>query len=233
MVNKGFLDKCINFLRDIIINIMVEFVFKYPVIGIFIALLFIVLIYFKELITGFELIGAYGAAAIIYYIVLRYQIKQSYNKSIDEYIKKIKSSSDDSNVAEKAISKMQMTNIHEGIFFLNCLVFSVLRNNINGCTTSFYRQSTDQLKIDLFFQSTKKNKETIKIKVFMNGELKRWGKNGDDSKTFDLEPQQTRMIDISYDNKLFNQLHYGKNSLTISANGKKIVDIYIYILSKN
>lgn len=235
MVNKGFLDKCINFLRDIIINIIVEFVLKYPKIGIFIALLFIVLMCIKEITTGLTLLSAYVVVAIIYYIVLRCKTKQEYNNFINNYISNIRLPSEYIKRIEKATSEMQMTNIREGIFFLNCLVFSILKGNINDFSTSFSRKKTDQLKIDLFFQNTKKNRESIKIKVLMNGELKRWEESEDDctSFAFDLEPQQTRKIDVFYDNRLFNQLNYGKNFLTIFANGRKIVDIYIFILDKN
>lgn len=230
MKNKGFLDKCIDFLKDILINIIVEFVLKYPVIGILIALLFVLLMCLKEITKGCEVLGAYVAIAIIYYIVLRYKTKQEYNKFVNNYVSNISLPSDDIKRVKKAISEMQMTNVREGIFFLNCLVFSILGNKINGFTAGFYRKNTDKLKIVLWFKSTKKNVEKIKINVSMNGKLKQLEDKSKDI-TYYLNPQQVGKVEISYHNTLVSQLHDGKNLLTIFANGRKIVSVYIYILS--
>lgn len=229
MENKGFLDKCINFLKDIIVNIIVEFVLKYPVVGILIALLFGLLIWLKETTKGCAVLGAYVTISIFYYISLRYRTKQEYNKFTNNRTSYTNLPYQDRKNIEKATSKMQMTNIHKGIFFLNCLIFSVKNNTINGFSTSFNHQNTNEIIISLYFHNTKKTNEPIEIKTYMDGQLRMWVENGNDHFNFILKSQQIREIHLRYDNLLFNQLCEGKHLLTIFANNKKIVNTYIYV----
>lgn len=232
MKNKGFLDKCIDFLRDIVLEIIINVIAESPIICAAVIITFILLLVIKELITAFSVGGVYTFICILHYTNLGFNTKKEYRKSMNNYISNVSLPSEDRKHVEKAISKMQTTNIRQGIFFLNCFVFSVLRNNINGFTKEFNRCNTDQLRIVLWFKNTKKNVEKIKIDVLMNGELKQ-RKDKIKDIIYELKPQQVGKIEISYHNTLFSQLHDGKNLLTIFANDRKIVSIYIHILNQN
>ena len=232
MKDKGFLDKCIDFLRELVLGIIINVIGESPIICAAVIITFIALVCIKELITAFSVAGTYAIICIFYYTNLGFNTKKEYRKSMKNYISNVNLPSEDRKRAEKAISKMQTTNICQGIFFLNCLVFSVLRNNINGFTKKFKRCNTDRFRIVLWFKNNKKNVEKIKIDVLINGELKRL-KDKDKDIIYNLNPQQVEKVEISYHNTLFSKLHDGKNLLTIFANGRKIVSVYIYILSKN
>lgn len=232
MKNKGFLDKCIDILRELVLGIIINVIAESPIICAAVIITFIALVCIKELITAFSVAGVYSCICIFYYANLGFNTKKEYRKSMNNYISKIDLSPKVEKRVKKAISKMQTTNIQKGIIFLNCFIFSVQGNKINDFTKKFKRCSTDRFRIILWFKNNKKNVEKVKIDVFANGELKRL-KDKDKDITYNLNPQQVEKIEISYHNTLFSQLHNGKNLLTIFANGRKIVDIYIFILDKN
>lgn len=229
MKNKGFLDKCIDILRELVLGIIINVIAESPIICAAVIITFIALVYIKELITAFSVAGVYSCICIFYYINLGFNTKKEYRKSMNNYIYKIDLPPKVKKRVRKAISKMQTTNIQKSIIFLNCFIFSVQGNKINDFTKKFKRCNTDRFRMVLWFKNNKKNLEKIKIDVLINGELKRLK---DKDITYNLNPRQVEKVEISYHNTLFCQLHNGKNLLTIFANGRKIVSVYIYILSK-